>query len=150
MGVLTTFYRVPTSMYDRVLDDPDLVDAMEEDAAEAPPSMSVDKAWQEIRLLLSAAGHTDAAGIFDDATELETGGGVEVQALSADVVQELAPLLAAIALDGVAKAAIESEDYEGFRKKPWDAEYAAGALRGVVELVAAAAAAREAILITTS
>lgn len=150
MGVLTVFYRVPRKMFDRIVADPEVFTPIIDGDADEPSNIGIDKLWEETRLLLSAAGHEDAAGVFDDANELETEDGVELQALSAEDVQKLAPLLAAIELDGVAKAAIESEDFDRFREKPWEAESAAKVLGSIVRFVREAAAAREAIVIATS
>ncbi len=42
------------------------------------PSADIGKVWEDTTLLSIAAGHDDAASVFEDATELETDNGVEV------------------------------------------------------------------------
>lgn len=160
MGVLTAVYRVPQRVADRIIGEPDLVDVLqypdehepaELDLSDSPPSVGVDKAWEEIISVLRGTGHSMASDALVNGEDVEPESGAEVRVISATAVRAAAPAFASIDTNGLVAMALEREVTDD--ERPLDmraARYVVRHLEKVIGFWKAAADAGEAIVVVTS
>jgi hypothetical protein len=105
MGVLTGFYRVPPELIPRLRSKPDLIGILlgmkdggpaDLGLKKAPPSMDIDKSWEDILRFLRGTGAKAAYGVLSKPSEIPNETGAWVRSYTALQVKQGAAALAAV------------------------------------------------------
>jgi hypothetical protein len=156
MGVLTTLWRVPPQLLEKLRSDPELLErlCLEEKDIDGvtPPSVGVDKAWQDIIDILGLTGRRAARDALDvDIPEIEDSD-LAVGFYSADEVRAAAVILSELDVDAIRETALTDENLSTFDGQPigYLIGYILAHLGTVIDFWQEAAAAGEGILSETS